>query len=310
MSKPLSSSKVLLIGVGGQVGRAWRDLLPDEQIVCALDRHALDLAKLDALGPTLYDLVESKKPNIIVNAAAYTAVDRAEDEQALAYDINALAPGVIAEVAANLRLPLIHYSTDYVFDGHGDAPFVETDPTAPLSAYGRSKLAGERAVQAAGGAHLILRTSWVFGAHGQNFLKTMLRLAQSRDDLRVVNDQIGAPTPAELLARIPLQMLNDLDGVEDPRWGLYHLCPRGYTSWHGYAVYLIERARQRGWPIQVPKDSIVGIASTEFPVQATRPKNSRLSTQKLQTAFDIELPHWQTGVEQVLEVLQTQGLKS
>lgn len=297
------SLKVLLIGANGQVGQAWQAALSGANVVAALDRGSLDLGDLDALGKSLRAFAESSRPDVIVNAAAHTAVDRAEDEEQLANDINARAPGIIAEVAANLGLPLVHYSTDYVFDGHGQAPFVETDTPAPLSAYGRSKLAGERAVQTVGGTHLILRTSWVFGAHGGNFLKTMLRLAQTRDELRVVNDQIGAPTPADLLVQVPLQMLRQLQDLTDPRWGLYHLCPTGYTSWHGYATYLIERARELGWPIQVAKDSILGISSAEFPVRATRPANSRLSTQKLEQAFGISLPDWQSGVDQVLLAL-------
>lgn len=304
MSETSTTCRVLLIGANGQVGRAWQDALPANAMLAPLSRADLDLSDLDTLGEALYDLAEARRPTVMVNAAAYTAVDNAQDHEQLAYDINALAPGVIASVATSLKLPLVHYSTDYVFDGHGDQPFSETDSTAPLSVYGRSKLAGERAVQAAGGAHLIFRTSWVFGVHGQNFLKTMLRLAQTRDELRVVNDQIGAPTPANLLAEVPLQMLSQLQGRGDPRWGLYHLCPSGYTSWHGYARYLIERARELGWPIQVTADAIHGIASSEFPVKATRPQNSRLSTQKLRTAFGIELPHWQAGVDHVLHRLE------
>jgi dTDP-4-dehydrorhamnose reductase len=240
---------------------------------------------------------------MMVNAAAYTAVDQAEDEEPLAYAINALAPGIIAEVAARQAIPLIHYSTDYVFDGQGDQPFRETDTTAPLSVYGRSKLAGERAVQAAGGQHLILRTSWVFGKHGQNFLKTMLRLAQTREALSVVNDQIGAPTSAALLAHVPMQMLQQLQGPEDSRWGLYHLCPKGFTSWHGYACYAIGQARQAGWPIKVTEQAIAPVGSDEFPVKATRPHNSRLCTDKLQQAFGLRLPAWQDEVDQVLALL-------
>jgi dTDP-4-dehydrorhamnose reductase len=296
--------RILLIGATGQVGHAWQQALPDQQLVAVLGREQLDLSNLDVLGDSLYDLVEQVRPAVIVNAAAYTAVDRAEQEEQLAYDINGLAPGVVATVAANLNVPLVHYSTDYVFDGHGDQPFSETDMPAPLSVYGRSKLAGERAVQAAGGAHLIFRTSWVFGPHGQNFLKTMLRLAQTREELRVVNDQIGAPTPAQLLVEVPLRMLAQLQDQTDPRWGLYHLCPSGAVSWHGYASYLIEQARELGWPIQVAQQAIVGIGSSEFPVQATRPQNSRLCTQKLQQAFGITLPSWQQGVDEVLRLLE------
>lgn len=305
MSNHSDALRVLLLGSTGQVGHAWRSLLTAEQLVAAPARDALDLSEPDGLATQLHDEIERSRPNLIVNAAAYTAVDQAEDDQVRAYDINALAPGVIATVAASLDIPLIHYSTDYVFDGKGNEPFVESDPTAPLSVYGRSKLAGERAVQAAGGAHLIFRTSWVFGAHGQNFLKTMLKLAQTKDELRVVNDQMGAPTSADLLARMPLVLFQQMQGPSDARWGLYHLCPTGYTSWHDYAVYLIARARAMGWPIRVPDDAVHGIASSEFPVKAVRPANSRLCTDKFVQACDVPLPDWRAGVDEVLASLRS-----
>jgi dTDP-4-dehydrorhamnose reductase len=304
MSNHSDALRVLLLGSTGQVGHAWKSLLAAEQLVAAPARDALDLSEPDGLAAQLHDEIERSRPNLIVNAAAYTAVDQAEDDQVRAYDINALAPGVIATVAARLDIPLIHYSTDYVFDGKGHEPFVESDPTAPLSVYGRSKLAGERAVQAAGGAHLIFRTSWVFGAHGQNFLKTMLKLAQTKDELRVVNDQIGAPTSADLLARMPLVLFQQTQGRSDARWGLYHLCPTGYTSWHDYAAYLIARARAMGWPIRVHDDAIHGIASSEFPVKAVRPANSRLCTDKFVQACGVPLPDWRAGVDEVLASLR------
>ena len=308
------STRIFLIGANGQVGQAWRDLLTDEQLVGAVDHKALDLSQLDELAdrlrehlqPHLQPLQQQSQPLVIVNAAAYTAVDQAQDHQQQAFDINARAPGIIADVAANLRIPLIHYSTDYVFDGHGEQAFVESDAPAPLSVYGRSKLAGEQAVAAANGAHLIFRTSWVFGVHGQNFLKTMLRLAQERDALSVVDDQIGAPTPAALLAQVPFDILRQLQEREDPRWGLYHLCPTEHTSWHGYACYLIRQAREMGWSIRVTDDAIKAVDSSEFPVKATRPHNSRLCTQKLQNAFGLTLPAWQSGVDQVLAQLDKQ----
>jgi len=307
-----NNPRIFLIGANGQVGHAWRDLLTDKQLVGAADRHTLDLGEIDSLAarlhehlqPHLQPHLQQTQPLVIVNAAAYTAVDQAQDHEQQAYDINALAPGIIADVAASQHIPLIHYSTDYVFDGHGEQAFVESDEPAPLSVYGRSKLAGERAVIAAGGAHLIFRTSWVFGVHGQNFLKTMLRLAQERDALSVVDDQIGAPTPAALLAQVPFDILRQLQSQQDPRWGLYHLCPTHYTSWHGYARYLIHRARALGWPIRVAEHAIKAVGSSEFPVKATRPHNSRLSTQKLQNAFSMTLPTWQSGVDQVLARLR------
>lgn len=304
MSNDSDALRVFLVGATGQVGRAWKSRLAGEQLVAEPTRLELDLGDPAALTAQLHDVIETSQPNLIVNAAAYTAVDQAQDDPARAYDINALAPGVIATVAASLDIPLIHYSTDYVFDGQGSQPFVETDPAAPLSVYGCSKLAGERAVQAAGGAHLIFRTSWVFGAHGQNFLKTMLKLAQTKDELRVVNDQVGAPTSAALLAQMPLALFQQMQGQADPRWGLYHLCPAGYTSWHGYAMYLIARARAMGWPIRVRDDAIHGIASSQFPVKATRPGNSRLCTDKFVQATGLALPDWREGVDEVLASLR------
>ncbi len=297
-------SRILLLGAAGQVGQAWQRVAKPGQVVAAMDRQVLDLSQTELLAERLEQAIETFEPTAIVNAAAYTAVDQAEDNEAAAYAINALAPGIMATIAASHKLPLVHYSTDYVFDGHGESPFAETDPPNPLSVYGRSKLAGERAVQAAAGPHLILRTSWVFGAQGQNFLKTMLRLAQTRDELRVVNDQIGAPTSAELLATLPLTLLSKLSGHSDARWGLYHACPEGYTSWHAYACYVIGRARASGWPIRLADDAIIGIPSREFPVKATRPHNSRLSTDKLKNAFDLSLPTWQSGVDRVLAALE------
>ncbi len=299
--------RVLLIGASGQVGGAWQALLPAAQIVAAPSRAQLDLCQRDGLADALARLIEQTEPNLIVNAAAYTAVDRAEQEPELAFAINAHAPGVIARVAGAARIGLIHYSTDYVFDGRGHEPFTETDSVAPLSVYGRSKLAGENEVQAASAAHWIFRTSWVFGVHGQNFLKTMLRLAQSKDELRVVNDQFGAPTPASLLARLPLLLWRGLAQTEQPGWGLYHLCPSGVTSWHGYACYAIEQARQKGWPIKVQPQAIYPVTSDEFVVQATRPHNSRLATNKLAQALGMALPSWQQGVDEVLAQLEAQA---
>jgi dTDP-4-dehydrorhamnose reductase len=303
MSTNPNPLRVLLIGSTGQVGHAWKSLLSAEELVAAPAREELDLSQPEFVAARVQEMIESCQPTLIVNAAAYTAVDQAEQEQTLAFDINARAPGALAKAAANLDVPLIHYSTDYVFDGQGQRPYVETDPVAPLSVYGHSKLAGEQAVQAAGGAHLIFRTSWVFSAHGQNFLKTMLSLAQTRDQLRVVQDQVGAPTSAHLLAHLPLQLFQQLKGRDDPRWGLYHLCPTGQTSWHEYARYVIERARALGWPIRVKDDAIHGISSDEFPVKATRPSNSRLCTVKFEQATGIGLAHWRDGVDEVLDDL-------
>jgi dTDP-4-dehydrorhamnose reductase len=301
-------TRVLLIGARGQVGQALLQQL-GPQCVLALDRQtpgqSLDLQDLESLAERLHDYIGVTKPSVIINAAAYTAVDLAQTEQSLAYDINALAPGLIANVACACGLPLVHYSTDYVFDGQSDKPYTEADPTNPLSVYGSSKLAGERAVIAAAGQHLIFRTSWVFGEHGQNFLRTMLRLAQERPQLRIVNDQVGAPTSARLIAAVTIEALSQLHNAHDPRWGLYHLSAAGQTSWHGYACYLIEQARQLGWSMhpQLTESSIVGIPASDYPTAAARPASSRLNTDKLSHAFGVSLPPWQTGVRDVLHVL-------
>jgi len=306
-SSPLSA-RVLLIGARGQVGQALLQLL-GPQCVLALDRQTLDLEALDPLAERLHDHIQAAQPSVIINAAAYTAVDAAQSEPSRAYDINALAPGVIANVAQACGLPMVHYSTDYVFDGQSVEPYTETDPTNPLSVYGSSKLAGERAVIAAAGQHLIFRTSWVFGEHGQNFLRTMLRLAKERPELRIVDDQVGAPTSARLIAAVTIQALAELSEPcepQDPRWGLYHLCASGQTSWHGYARHLIEEARQMGWPIhpQLTEASIVGIPARDYPTPATRPASSRLNTHKLVHAFGLNLPPWQEGVREVLQALR------
>ena len=301
-------TRVLLIGAGGQVGQALlRQLGPE--CVLALDRQtpgqSLDLQDLESLAERLHDYIEVSKPSVIINAAAYTAVDLAQTEPSLAYEINALAPGLIANVACACGLPMVHYSTDYVFDGQSEKPYTETDPTNPLSVYGSSKLAGERAVIASAGQHLIFRTSWVFGEHGQNFLRTMLRLAQERSELRIVNDQVGAPTSARLIAAVTIKALSELNNVQDPRWGLYHLSAAGQTSWHGYARYLIEQARHLGWPIhpKLTESSIVGIPAIDYPTPAVRPASSRLNTEKLRQAFGVSLPPWQEGVRDVLYAL-------
>ena len=310
-SSPLSA-RVLLIGARGQVGQALLQLL-GPRCVLALDRQTpdqkLDLQDLEFLAERLHDHIQASAPTVIVNAAAYTAVDKAQAEPSLAYEINALAPGVIANVARACGLPLVHYSTDYVFDGQSSEPYTETDPTHPLSVYGSSKLAGERAVIAAAGQHLIFRTSWVFGEHGQNFLRTMLRLAEEKPELRIVNDQVGAPTSARLIAAVTVQALSELSAFSqtpDPRWGLYHLCASGQTSWHGYARHLIAEARQMGWPIHpgLSEASIVGIPTKDYPTPATRPASSRLNTQKLVQAFGVDLPPWEAGVRDVLLALQ------
>ncbi len=307
-------TKILLIGGNGQVGYALKSSLQalGEVVVCT--RAELDLSvvgggiDVGADGP-ISALVSRVKPSILVNATAYTAVDRAETETELAHTINTIAPGLLAKAAHAVGACMVHYSTDYVYAGTKKLPYVETDETQPLSAYGRSKLAGERAVAEACPRHLIFRTSWVVGAHGGNFLKTMLKLAQERDALRVVADQVGAPTSAELIAETTTQILIQMAGQpeDDPRWGVYHLTAGGATNWHAYASYVIAQARAAGWSIKVADEAIAAIRTEDYPVAATRPMNSCLDTGKIREAFGVSLPDWRVGVDGVLVTLKQAG---
>jgi len=240
-----------------------------------------------------------------VNAAAYTAVDRAESEPALAETVNAVAPAVIAEEASRAGATLVHYSTDYVFDGAKLGAYAETDAVHPLSVYGRTKLDGERAIANAEPRHVILRTSWVVSARGTNFIRTMLRLAGERDSLRVVADQHGVPTTAALLARATRALVEAMHGVDarDPRWGVYHLVPSGQTTWHELAMYVIAGARHRGAALRATPESVAAIATSDYPTAAHRPANSRLDTSKVRQAFGLELPEWRAGVDDVLDQL-------
>jgi dTDP-4-dehydrorhamnose reductase len=296
--------KILLFGKGGQVGwELQRSLAPLGDLV-ALDADSQNLCG-DFTNPEgLAQTVRAVAPDIIVNAAAHTAVDQAESEPELARTINALAPGVLAQEAKRSGAWLIHYATDYVFDGSGDKPWLETDPTGPLSVYGKTKLEGEEAIRATGCQHLIFRTSWVYAARGGNFAKTMLRLAQERDFLSVINDQIGAPTGADLLADISAHAIRT--ALRNPDvGGLYHLVAGGETSWHGYASFVIDFARQAGIEIKVTPEAIQPVPTSAFPLPAPRPKNSRLDTQKLKNTFGLNLPHWQRGVARMLtEILE------
>lgn len=288
--------KMLLLGANGQVGwELQRALAPLGELI-TLGRHqGGDLAQPEALAAA----VRAVQPAVIVNAAAHTAVDRAEGEAELAQRINGESPGVLAREAQALGAWLIHYSTDYVFDGSGDQPRHEDAATGPLSVYGHSKLAGERLIQASGCRHLILRTSWVYAARGGNFAKTMLRLAAEREQLQVVDDQIGAPTGAELIADVSAQALRQ--AWEQPALsGLYHLAAGGQTSWHGYARHVIEWARERGQPLKLPADRLLPIPSSAYPTPARRPLNSRLDTRRLQQAFGLQLPDWRAGVNRML----------
>ena len=291
--------KLLLFGKGGQVGwELQRALAPLGELV------ALGTAEADFRDPqSLPALVRAHRPDVIVNAAAHTAVDRAESEPELASAINAVAPGVLAREAAAAGAWLVHYGTDYVFDGSGRAPRDEDAPTGPLGVYGRTKLEGEQEIRASGCRHLILRTSWVYGARGGNFVKTMLRLAAERDSLSVVDDQVGAPTGAELLADITAHCLRTLSARPE-LGGTYHAVASGETSWHGYACHVIEWARAHGHPVKTPREAIRAVPSSAFPTPARRPHNSRLDTRRLQSAFGLRLPHWQVGVDRLLaEVL-------
>ena len=291
--------KILLFGKSGQVGwELQRSLAPLGQVI-ALDYDSADGLCGDFTNRAgLAGTVRRVAPDVIVNAAAYTAVDKAEIEPELARRINALAPGVLADEAQELDAWLVHYSSDYVFDGSGEKPWLETDATGPLSVYGKTKLDGELAV-ARCEKHLILRTSWVYAARGANFAKTMLRLAQERDQLKVISDQIGAPTGAELLADVTAQVVRTLQRRPQLA-GVYHLAAGGETSWHAYARFVIEHARQAGRPIRVMPEAVEAIRTSAYPTPAQRPLNSRLDTGKLQAAFGLVMPDWQVGVERML----------
>ena len=289
--------KILLLGKNGQVGWELQRSLAPLGHLTALDRHSTDycgnLADLDGIA----DTVRRLQPDIIVNAAAHTAVDRAESEPALAHTLNALAPGVLATEAARLGAWLVHYSTDYVFGGTGSQPWQESDATGPLSVYGQTKLEGEQRIQAACGKHLIFRTSWVYAARGGNFAKTMLRLAKERDALTVINDQFGAPTGAELLADVTALALRS---ATPALAGVYHLAAAGETTWHGYAQYVLAQAQQAGIVLKAGPESVTAVSTSAFPTPAQRPLNSRLDTHKLQAAFGLTLPDWQVGVARML----------
>lgn len=298
--------KILLFGREGQVGwELQRALAPLGEVV-ALGRQGADglcgdLTNLAGIAAT----VRAVAPQVIVNAAAYTAVDRAESEPETAMRVNGDAPAALAMEAEHVGAWLVHYSSDYVFPGSGSAPWTEHDTPGPLSAYGQSKLAGDTAVQAACTRHLILRTSWVYGLHGANFPKTMLRLALSRDRLDVVDDQIGAPTGAELIADITAHMLRDIDRnpQDASAGGLYHLAAAGETSWWAYARFVLDRARREDLPLQVAPEQVRGIPSEAYAAPAPRPRNSRLNTERLQRRFGLRLPPWEHGVARLVDEL-------
>lgn len=291
--------KLLLLGKTGQVGwELQRSLAPLGELVAlgsaSTGLHA-DLRHPEQVAQTVLKL----RPDVIVNAAAHTAVDKAESEPKLARTLNAIAPGAIAQAAQQVGALMVHYSTDYVFDGSGERPWREDDATGPLSVYGRTKLEGEQLIAEYCPMHLIFRTSWVYAARGGNFAKTMLRLAKERERLTVINDQFGAPTGAELLADVTAHAIRDT--LRYPaKAGLYHLAAGGETTWHGYARFVLEQAEAAGVELKAGPATVDAVPTSAFPTPATRPHNSRLSTIKLQSAFGLSLPPWQTGVARML----------
>jgi len=290
-----AAPRILLIGKIGQVG--WelrRTLAPLAQIIC-VDFPEIDLTS----GDSIRRWVRDSRPNVVINAAAYTAVDKAESEPDLAMKINGTGPAILAEEAKKSGTLMVHYSTDYVFDGAKKDPYVETDPPNPLGAYGRSKLAGDEAVRAGGGEHLIFRLCWVYGARGQNFMLTMMRLAREREKLRVVNDQTGCPTWSRLIAETTALALKQMLGARDPSafTGTYHLAASGATSWHGFAEAIVDLMPAEGRKCVM----VEPIPTSEYPTPAKRPSRSVLSCEKLRRTFGLHLPPWDESLKQVLE---------
>ncbi len=291
--------KILLLGKNGQVGwELQRSLAPLGEVL-ALDRHSTDFCGDLSQPERLAQTVRAWRPDVIVNAAAHTAVDKAESEPELAHGLNATAPATLAQVALETGAWLVHYSTDYVFNGQGEQPWQEGDATGPLSVYGHSKLAGEQAIAASGCQHLIFRTSWVYAARGGNFAKTMLRLAAERERLTVIDDQHGAPTGADLIADVTAHAI--CSAIQKPELaGVYHLVAGGETTWHGYASHVVTQARKIQPELGLKVTDIAPVPTTAFPTPAKRPLNSRMSTHKLQQAFGLVLPPWQQGVNRML----------
>ena len=290
--------KILLLGKNGQVGWELQRSLSVLGEVVALDRHSAPCGDLSQ-PERLQETVRALRPDVIVNAAAHTAVDKAESEIELARTLNAAAPAALAQAACDVGAWLVHYSTDYVFDGRGTRPWQEGDATGPLGVYGQTKLEGEQAIAASGCRHLIFRTSWVYAARGGNFAKTMLRLAQERERLTVIDDQHGAPTGADLIADVTAHAVRSAH-ANPALSGLYHLVAGGETSWHGYATHAIARARELRPQLDWKVGEIAPVPTSAFPTPARRPLNSRLDTHKLQQAFGLTLPHWQQGVDRLL----------
>lgn len=299
--------RILLLGRNGQVGWELQRALAPLGHLIALGRQVEgdlcgDLESFDDLRQT----VRIVRPNVIVNAAAHTAVDQAESEPELANRINTEAPALLAEEAARRDALLVHYSTDYVFDGHGSRPWREDASAAPINVYGTTKWNGEEAVRNSGARHLIFRTEWVYAARGKNFIRTILRLATERDTLQVIDDQVGAPTGAELVADTTAHAIRST--ISKPELaGTYHLAASGETTWYGYARFIIEAARQYDWPVKVTDEAIVPVLTAAFAAPAQRPHNSRLAVDKLEGAFDLTMPEWRSGIRRTLIEIMTEA---
>jgi dTDP-4-dehydrorhamnose reductase len=297
--------RILLTGVTGQVGNALRAPLASLGTVVGADRSLLDLSRPSDVAGILDEIA----PDLIINPAAYTAVDLAEGEQELAYRVNAEAPGAMAEWAASHDVPMVHFSTDYIFNGSGNRPWREDDPTEPLSIYGASKLAGEIAVREAGGRHLVIRTSWVFASKGKNFLNTITSLARERSELRIVADQVGAPTSARSVAEGLISILgvtarddgNEITQRFEAADGLVHMSTSGETSWHGFACAIVDGLRSRG--VQLAVSSVIAIQTREFPTKAVRPHNSRLDMGRLEKVLAVKMPNWRAALDRELDDL-------
>jgi len=299
--------RILLFGKNGQVGWELQRSLSSMGRLVALGVDDQELCGDFTHPDGIIQTIHAISPDVIVNAAAYTAVDKAESEPELARTINVLAPEILAQESRKLGAWLIHYSTDYVFEGNGIKPWKETDPTVPLNVYGSTKLEGEKAIFNSGCQHLIFRTSWVYSARGKNFAKTMIRLAREHDHLTVIDDQIGAPTGADLLADVTTHSIRT--ALRQPQVsGLYHLAAKGEISWYGYARFVLDIIRQAGIKLKVAPESVLPVSTDKFSQPARRPGNSRLDTRKIESTFDLTMPLWQTGVARMLaEILEKQS---
>ncbi len=308
LQKPLINNnlqvkKILLTGVNGQVGHALSTKLIQHNVI-ALTRAQLDLTKLDDIRRVVGEI----KPDIIINPAGYTSVDQAESEPELSYAVNATAVRVLAEEAAKINAGLIHFSTDYVFAGDKQSAYVEDDLVDPINVYGKSKLAGEQAIQSVGFPHIILRSSWIYSSYGNNFFKTILRLAQTQESMQIVADQHGAPSSSQCIADGVVQLLNNWQTNQQAQSGVFHFTNIGETTWHGFACEIINKYNslqaQRHWPaLKTKLENIIAVTSADFPRAAHRPTNSRLDNHKIKQQFNIELPSWQQGLQQVMQTL-------